>query len=235
MLGIVGKGTRRPPLSEMSARIRPTHHTRKIHTMTTHHTDATLDQGLVVFLDTETTGLRDEDDVWEIAAILRAENGTEQTFHTFVEHSAEKAARLPPRYLDDLTARYDPTRALPAGKAAEEFTAFVTSQGQPHLVGAVPSFDENIMRSPFAQAHVSNMPWDHHLICIEAVAIGWLYGRGQRVPLPWRSDSLAVATGLPMTNPDGSPRYRRHTAMDDALWVRDWFTHLTASRGPAGR
>lgn len=39
----------------------------------------------LVFMDTETTGLSLDDDIWEFAAIRREEDGAEETTHLFLQ------------------------------------------------------------------------------------------------------------------------------------------------------
>src|SRR5690606_35277881 len=70
-----------------------------------------------------------------------------------------------------------------------------------HIVGAVPNFDTEriailLRRFGFAPG------WHHHLIDVEALAVGYLHGiPGERPPfpherLPWASDTLSRAVGV---------------------------------------
>ena len=73
--------------------------------------------------------------------------------------------------------------------------------------------------------------WHYHLIDVEALAVGYLAGRGWPLDhwgdpggetarmfdprnLPWKSDDLSAALGIRITDDD------RHTALGDARWAR---------------
>src|SRR4051794_7266349 len=93
----------------------------------------------LVFMDTETTGLSLEDDIWEFAAIRREEDGTEVALHLFIQHDPEKCMRLPEPFASDHHARFGKEGSVkPASAAAAIATMFVD---RPHVVGAVPNFD----------------------------------------------------------------------------------------------
>jgi hypothetical protein len=61
--------------------------------------------------------------------------------------------------------------------------------------------------------------WHYHLIDVEALAVGYLAGRGSAdlfhpSALPWKSDDLSAALGITVRDED------RHTALGDAKWAR---------------
>ena len=99
-----------------------------------------------------------------------------------------------------------------------------------HLVGAVPSFDEERLRR-LLRANGACPGWHYHLIDVEALAVGWLCGGGprRRTPegaftglgdppaLPWDSRALSRAVGV---EPD---QYDAHTALGDARWAKALF------------
>lgn len=108
-----------------------------------------------------------------------------------------------------------------------------------HLIGAVPNFDaevfgELLRRNGLTPAH------HYHLIDIESLAVGYLRGLAEAekrtgillrsggpldeslFELPWKSDDLAAACGVPPT-----PTEERHTALGDARSVRRWYDHIT--------
>lgn len=60
----------------------------------------------LIFLDTETTGLSLTDDIWEIAAIRREDDGEDVEYHWFVEHDSTKCEQLPESFLADHHARF---------------------------------------------------------------------------------------------------------------------------------
>ena len=193
----------------------------------------------LVFLDTETTGLSLDDDIWEFAAIRREPDGTESELHLFLEHSPTKCARLPESF------RLDHERRFPAmthdGKwhpdvskrhnAAELIDEFL--QGRPHIVGAVPNFDtERIARLCSEWFEEWSAPWHYHLIDVENLAVGYLAGlraagAGENghdadLPsLPWKSDDLSLAVGIE------PPTAERHTAMGDARWAMRLYDRIT--------
>ncbi len=94
-----------------------------------------------------------------------------------------------------------------------------------HLVGAVPNFDADVLGTRM-RANGICPSWHYHLIDVEALMVGWIYGgvgsgRDTGLPteilarLPWKSDDLAHAVGVEIREQD------RHTALGDARWARD--------------
>jgi DNA polymerase III epsilon subunit-like protein len=98
-----------------------------------------------------------------------------------------------------------------------------------HLVGAVVSFDADVLDRRM-RAHGICPSWHYHLIDVEALAIGYLRGRGwpkahwgdpearsgeafDPAQLPWKSDDLSAALGVTVSDED------RHTALGDAKWA----------------
>ena len=166
----------------------------------------------LVFLDCETLGLGINDPIWEIAAIRRESDGTENRYHFHVS-DAEGRRLTPPdgfpdRFRADFDARYGQVPPLPPCTLRPLLRNLFSDR--PHIVGAVPGFDTTRIEH---QLGVSG--WHHHLIDVEALAVGWLRGRGRPMPdLPWDSDNLSRMVGV---DPD---RFDRHTAMGDALWTQ---------------
>ena len=181
--------------------------------------------GDVVFLDTETTGLGADDQPWEIAAVRRKQDGTEQSLLLQVRHNRKRALDLPDTFRTDYLARYNHDTALTEFDAAMKLIEFLADA--PHLVGVNPAFDAAVLGRllyPF------DPPWHYHLIDLPAVTIGYLLARGKKIELPWRSDELSAQVGVPTRDEHGAPRYERHTAMGDVRWTRDWFDALTGGR-----
>lgn len=190
----------------------------------------------LVFLDTETTGLEPDSDVWDFAAIIRDPGEADVEMQFFVEHDEAKAARLPEPFLSDYRARYDPAAAITREEAASRVAAITRGA---HVIGAVPSFDtQRLERLLFlAHAEVAAKPgWHYHLIDVETLAVGFLAGvcrlgggsadedhtytwlTGPPLP-PWDSDVLSRAVGVePPKQGEG-----RHTALGDTRWCRDVF------------
>jgi hypothetical protein len=179
----------------------------------------------LLFVDTETTGLDPEDHIWEAAFTRRGLDGTETTHQTFVQHDVSKAERLPPSFLTDYRARYDPASAIAPASLAT--LVQLLTQDRPHVIGAVPNFDtERLERLVRYYGVVPG--WHYHLIDVENLAIGWLRGRlsttsrtrgasyDRLVELttpPYDSDELSRACGI---EPPGEGV--RHTAMGDVRW-----------------
>lgn len=185
----------------------------------------------IVFLDTETTGLTLDDDIWEFAAIRR-EDGVDYPLHLFVEHSAEKAAQLPDSFRADHDERFDAEHAVSAQSAAR----LIHHQLRPgsdghraHVVGAVPNFDtERLAR--LLRAHGLEPNWHYHLIDVENLAVGYLHGRKRNgrwsgvaavETLPWNSDGLSRACGVE------PPTRDRRTAMGDVRWALALYERIT--------
>ena len=167
----------------------------------------------LVFLDCETLGLGINDPIWEIAAIRRESDGTENRYHFHVS-DAEGRRLTPPdgfpdRFRADFDARYGQVPPLPPCTLRPLLRNLFSDR--PHIVGAVPNFDTERIAHQFG---VSG--WHYHLIDVENLAVGYLAGIGEtpRIPLPWDSDALSAAVGV---DPEW---FRRHEAMADAEWAR---------------
>lgn len=201
---------------------------------------------LLVFMDTETTGLSIHDDIWEFAAVKRREDGTESTLHLFIEHDERKCRQLPDSFRSDHNARFPKDEASVASKseAAKIIGAFFGTS-RPHVIGAVPNFDtERVSRLLRIYGAVSREPWHYHLIDVENLAVGYLAGvakraideadmRGEEPPNvhferlspPWNSDDLSRACGIE------PPTTARHTAMGDVKWAMALYDAITGQPG----
>lgn len=180
----------------------------------------------LVFLDTETTGLSLDDDIWEFAAIRREPDGTETETHLFIEHSYERCAKLPQSFRDDHKNRYRDHRAVSKIAAAGVMHRVLGGYdgSKPHVVGAVPNFDTERIARTLAKSSLTPS-WHYHLIDVENLAVGYLMSTAQdwssvsavaRRDLaapPWKSDDLAEALGVTITEAE------RHTPMGDARWA----------------
>lgn len=172
----------------------------------------------IVFLDTETTGLSLDDDIWEFAAIRRETDGTESEHHLFIQHDTGKCAQLPDSFLADHTSRWPGSKGSKSPAFAAGYIQAIT-EDRPHIVGAVPNFDTERI-ALLLRAHGYEPGWHYHLIDIENLAAGFLAGgarTGLITPpaLPWKSNELSRAIGV---EPPGEGE--RHTAMGDAKWAR---------------
>ena len=195
----------------------------------------------IVFLDTETTSLnRWHRRIWEIAMIRRDAFGQREMV---IQVGDVNLADADPASLAIsgfyqrhrlYTVDPDPTidyELMVEGDAAKLIEAWVRGT---HIVGAVPNFDEHSLQEMFRR---HGLLWSahYHLIDIEAVAVGYLYGKGRAVgeefvtELPWKSDDLSRACGVePPTDEE------RHTGMGDARWAMRWYDKITGSMPPEG-
>lgn len=166
----------------------------------------------LVFMDTETTGLAIDDDIWEFAAIRRDPDGTEVEYHAFVDHDFGRCSHLPISFRDDHYDRYLQHRSI----SVPEFVTLVQDifrNGKPHVVGAVPNFDTERI-AHLCRALKRGIPkWHYHLIDVENLAVGYLAATLGTFAPPWDSNGLSAAVGV---DPD---QFERHTAMGDVRWA----------------
>jgi DNA polymerase III epsilon subunit-like protein len=199
------------------------------------------------FIDTETTSLRHDRRAWEIAVITREPGKPQREDSWFVaaqdldlgnadlmslkiggfldRHPGYRSPEIPPKVPDgDLRGEHGVLRQV------EDITRGA------HLVGAVPSFDAEVLGNRM-RANGICPSWHYHLIDIEALAVGYLHGRvhGEEadggwanaladVGLPWKSDQLSAALGVGVSDED------RHTALGDARWAMRVWDAVTGGR-----
>lgn len=200
----------------------------------------------MVFLDTETTGLSLDDDIWEFAAIRREADGTQTEHHMFIEHDAMRCANLPESFRADHRKRYPETGVLTQFEAAYRIHALLSDR--PHVVGAVPNFDTERLVILLGK-HGYTPGWHYHLIDIENLAVGYLAGVAgraidealmddreppyivvSRLQPPWNSDDLSRAVGV---DPPGDGE--RHTALGDARWAMAVYDAIMRAADPGTR
>lgn len=179
----------------------------------------------LVFLDTETTGLGLDADIWEIGAIVRDPLAPDQEYRWFVQHDLAKAAQLPEPFRADHDARYDAATALTPADAAQRIHSMTRYHA--HIVGACPNFDTERL-ALLMRRHGIEPRWHYHLVDVENLAVGWLWGRAVdddaitgAVNLPWDSDWVSKQLGVVVAEAD------RHTALGDARWARDLYDAVT--------
>lgn len=168
----------------------------------------------VAFVDTETTGLDpDRHEIWEVGLIV---DDIEYEWFLPVDLGFADAGALA---IGRFHERYDYEAVTHPGAFAEEFARLTRGR---HLVGAVVSFDEERLRK-LLRANGACPEWHYHLIDVEALAVGYLHGKGTdyATTLPWDSAMLSRWVGV---DPD---IYDKHTALGDAQWAKDIYETVT--------
>ena len=177
---------------------------------------------LLLFLDTETTGLCPyRDTIWEIGARMAQVNEEEKTlrllgdYHYFLkveDHHLERFKQIPQEFQDDFNSRYNESEAIYPQLAYEELKSWIRMHvnavpdgKKPHLVGAVPSFDDQRIGMI---ARFTEKPWHFHLICVENLVAAHL-----GMHPPYDSNVLSRAVGV------DNREFGRHTALGDVDWT----------------
>lgn len=177
----------------------------------------------LVFCDTETTSLRPDRRAWDIALIVRDEDGVDHEHQLFIEASELDLGNADLKSLaigkfherhPQFNGEKDPWQkslhtSWSAARDIERLTRGAT------VVGAVPNFDAEVLDNMLRR--IGFCPaWHYHLQDFETLIVGYLRGQGKPVPeLPWRSDDLSRLIGV---EPPGDED--RHTALGDARWAR---------------
>jgi len=183
----------------------------------------------VIALDTETTGLDWRASVWEIAVCPCLSSGPGEVEAVFVQPVGPyDYLRLPSYFRRDYESRYDSGVALDRPEAAAWLGKIFTpdSDGNPILVGAVPGFDDRIIRQSLPSF---KPPWHYHVQDVETLAVGYLRALQTAVMTdperdalrriltpPYDSTALSRAVGV---EPPGQGV--RHTAGGDARWAAE--------------
>lgn len=183
----------------------------------------TIDFEKLAFIDCETTGLNPElHEIWEVGLIVG-----EQEYAWMLPVNLKYAdpialsiggfhERHP--HGNNCGPNPEPLSPLPGTLAA---IARMT-HGR-HLVGAIPSFDEERLRRAMLSFNLTPT-WHYHIIDVEALAVGWLANARWGAyppardfmadPLPWDSRKVSAAVGV---KPED---FRAHEALEDARWAK---------------
>lgn len=182
----------------------------------------------IVFMDTETTGVHPEREVWEIAMVKRSPGKGEQEIIIHIDSIDLSKADPFALRINSFYDRYVglDNRNVPPNinKATDKFNAARTVENWTrgaHIIGAVPNFDTESLDKLLRQNNF--LPaWHYHLIDVETLAVGYLKGLNENpsypIPfefkLPWKSDELSRAIGVEPPSDE-----ERHTAMGDVRWA----------------
>lgn len=183
--------------------------------------------GVVVFLDTETTGTHRGYRPWEVAMIRRESSGEESEITIFIATEDLDLASADPEALDiggfsyrhpQNGGRLEPGQVLCTGDEAAALVRQWT--GTATVFGVNCSYDTVGLDGLLARASLTST-WFYAPQSIDAIAYGYAL---KSMPNPPRSsEPLSLACGVDIPGPD-----ERHTAMGDAQWVRRWFDALHA-------
>lgn len=181
----------------------------------------------VAFIDTETLGLDpDIHPVWEVAVISGDVECVWQLPVTEVD-----VERAHPMALEMTHFRRRRVATVDLPPRAHVLRQVAQATAGCHLVGAVPSFDEERLRREM-RANGIVPTWHYHLIDVETLAIGWLAREkgvgsatvredgGSIAPFydprpPWDSRAVSRALGV-----DLDQFGEAHTALADARWAK---------------
>ena len=191
----------------------------------------------IAAIDCETTSLRHDRRAWEIAVITREPGRPQREDSWFIS-----AADLDLGNADLMSLKVGRfhERHPGGGATSRETTVLKLVEARTrgaHLVGAVPSFDAEVLANRM-RANGICPSWHYHLTCVENLAAGWLFRHAavlenreatieeaarlrQVASPPWKSDDLSAALGIKVSNED------RHTALGDAKWARAIYDAVT--------
>lgn len=200
----------------------------------------------IVFADTETTELdRGRRLAWDVALIRRdPDMSIDRSIQFYIDvplHDANPFALRVGKFYDrhpygrwlsnqanHLQTPRDLGEYLTPSAAAETIARWTYGA---HIIGAIPSFDAETFSDLLLDNHLTPA-WHHHIIDVEAMAVGWLQAKRPGHPalaLPYKSDDLALAVAAVIGEETGTapdltiPEDERHTAMGDTKWARTWY------------
>lgn len=182
-----------------------------------------IDWDRIAIIDTETLGLDPRvHPVWEVAIAFGERETQEYSWQVEVRDIDIDRADPYALQIAGFHDRYNLDETLTPRATAERLVGMLDGR---HIIGAVPSFDEERLRQ-LVWKHLpgAKIPWHYHLIDVETLLIGWLVAQGHRPQLPWDSDELSELVGV--TGAD------RHTALGDVRWARAQLVEMVR-RSPA--
>ncbi|OUD03363.1 hypothetical protein [Streptomyces swartbergensis] len=202
----------------------------------------------LAFVDCETTHLDAEiGEVWEVAVILREQDGDETTDTEYVWQFSVTLAGADPEALR--IGRFHERRQLPTGEDSAAFTgqipavlmssaeavkAIVNVLSGAVMIGSNPGFDDRHLRKLLGPGAAQ---WHYRPVDIATLAAGFrlglaasgVYGGdflfpGDYPQLPFKSYELSRAVGVEPPAEEAA-----HTALGDARWARDVYDAIADS------
>jgi hypothetical protein len=179
-----------------------------------------MENAPICFVDVETISLeRDHRHVWDVGLIY-PENGVWKERSWLL--ADVPIGESDPRALEigQFFNRHGGAHTgTPRDRFAHDFSKLTWGL---HLVGAIPSFDEERLYR-LLRANNACPGWHYHIIDIEAMLVGYLAAQARidaRPELlelatpPYRSEDLSRAVGV---DPD---QFDRHTGLGDCRWTK---------------
>jgi hypothetical protein len=183
---------------------------------------------VIVALDTETTSLGPDRQVWEIGLIRRS-GPTTDTWQCYVDVDLTNAD---PVSLDigrfyDRHPQGQELSGKPVTDTAEGHHYVVTQLAKmthkATIVGNVVNFDTEVL-GKLMRAHGVLPTWHYHIVDVENLAVGYLRGLAilpdntleilDATRPPWHSEELSKLLDV-----DPPSERERHTALGDAAWA----------------
>lgn len=175
---------------------------------------------LYLFLDTETTGIEERDQIWNLAYVLENEDGSRSIERDLlIEHSS-----APSHWVLENTKYYERLSIDAYRHQMFAVTMFLANDcakllepgdtlrsNDVYMIGAVPAFDDRMIRkNPYFLVSPEQIPYNYHVIDVEAVIMGKL-----GLAVPPKMKEMEALTGIANTN--------AHEALADARHARDLF------------
>lgn len=177
----------------------------------------------LVFLDTETTSLRPDREVWDLGYIVR-DRGLDEEVQQFLHVSLDEAdpaslkvGRYYQRHPDPFGRVYFSDLPKATVPTYDAIARFVEVSHEAVIVGAVPWFDTEALAS-MARGYGFLPSWHYHLVDVEALAAGHI-----GMSPPWNFNALLARFGVTVTE--------RHSAIGDARAVRDLYDAIMREAG----
>ena len=159
---------------------------------------------VIAVVDVETTGLRADDQVWEVGLIVVQPDGKKAEYQWALEPDLSLADSTSLR----MTHFYERLDGLPAWSDPEAFAReFATLTANAVLLGACTNFDANHIER-ILRTHGWAPAWNYHLLDIENIIAGWL-----GLEPPWNSTLIQEVMGIEVDERE------KHTALGDARWA----------------